>query len=122
MSSCEAVTLTAQCKSDILKMDIEFAEFEAMDGLSRDFPAAEGFELPIGQLMVEIHFFEGMDSKGYLEWWERLEARGLRPTWTEPNLLAVTLNFDGRSSPLLAEYTLVNVRDRRSIVFGGHTT
>ena len=107
--------------SDILKMDIEFAEFEAMDGLSRDFPASEGKELPVGQLMIEIHFFNGLDAKGYLEWWERLEARGMRPTWTEPNLLAVTMNLAGDKSPILAEYTLLNVRDRRSVVFGGHT-
>lgn len=35
-------------------MDIEFAEYESMDDLSRDFPIEEGFELPIGQLMIEI--------------------------------------------------------------------
>jgi len=102
---------------DILKMDIEFAEFEALDGMARDFPA----ELPVGQLLVEMHFFHALDAKGYLEWWERLEARGLRPTWTEPNLLAVTMNLNGDKSPTLAEYTLLNVRDRRSVVFGGNT-
>ncbi|KAG7121618.1 hypothetical protein HYQ45_014452 [Verticillium longisporum] len=103
---------------DILKMDIEFAEFEAMDGLSDDFPLAQGLELPIGQLMVEIHFFNGFTSKNYLDWWERLEARGLRPTWTEPNLLAVTLNLAGDKDPILAEYTLINAHDKRNIIFG----
>lgn len=53
-----------------MKMDIEFAEFEAMDGLGKDFPIEQGLELPIGQFMVEIHFFNGMDSKNYLQWYE----------------------------------------------------
>lgn len=55
---------------DILKMDIEFAEFEAMDGLNRDFPAEQGLEFPIGQFMVEAHFFNGLDAKTYLQWYE----------------------------------------------------
>ena len=29
--------------------------------------------------MVEIHFFNGLTAEKYLQWWERLEARGLRP-------------------------------------------
>lgn len=102
---------------DVLKMDIEFAEFEGMDGLSRDFPVESGYELPIGQLMVEIHLFNGrIDAKTYLQWWERLEARGLRPVWTEPNLLAVTLNINGDKNPNMAEYTLINVHDKRSLL------
>lgn len=103
---------------DILKMDIEFAEFEAMDGFGEDFPIRAGEELPVGQLMIEIHFFNGMTSSGFLDWWERLESRGLRPTWTEPNLLAVTLNL-GNKDPLLAEYTMINVHDSKNVVFGG---
>lgn len=43
----------------------------------------------------------------------------MRPTWTEPNLLAVTLNLDGNKNPTLAEYTLINAHDRRSMIFGG---
>ncbi|KAH8899186.1 hypothetical protein GQ53DRAFT_801783 [Thozetella sp. PMI_491] len=106
--------------SDILKMDIEFAEFEAMDGLSYDFPASRGMELPIGQLLVEIHLFGGrITTEEYLDWWERLEARGLRPAWAEPNLLAVTLNNNGDKNPNMAEYVLINVRDSRSAIFGG---
>lgn len=94
-------------------MDIEEAEFEAIDGLMADFASGE---FPIGQLMVEIHFFTVRNSKTYLDWWERMEARGLRPTWTEPNLLAVTLGFE---YPQLAEYTLVNVDDRNNVLFHG---
>ncbi len=49
-------------------MDIEFAEFEAMDGLSADFPIDAGMELPVGQLMVEIHLFAQQTAAGYLKW------------------------------------------------------
>ncbi|KAK1996485.1 hypothetical protein LX36DRAFT_580241 [Colletotrichum falcatum] len=100
---------------DILKMDIEFDEFLAMEGLHRDFPITAG-ELPIGQLMVKIHFFHGLTAFHYLDWWGRLESRGLRPTWTEPNLLAITLNL-GNKDPLLAEYTLINVHDSKNVLF-----
>ncbi|KAK1961950.1 hypothetical protein LY78DRAFT_275829 [Colletotrichum sublineola] len=100
---------------DILKMDIEFAEFEAMEALHKDFPITTG-ELPIGQLMVKIHIFNGLTAFQYLDWWERLESRGLRPTWTEPNLLAITLNL-GNKDPLLAEYTMINVHDSKNVLF-----
>jgi hypothetical protein len=45
----------------------------------------------------------------------------MRPSWTEPNLLAVTLNNNGDHNPNMAEYTLINVKDRRSILLGGLT-
>ncbi len=62
-------TLTPTACSDILKMDIEAAEFDAMDGLSRDFPASAGKEFPVGQYMVEIHFFPGDKNAGsFLKW------------------------------------------------------
>jgi hypothetical protein len=48
--------------------------------------------------------------------WERLEERGLRPAWTEPNLLAVTMNVNGDKDPNMAEYTLINVHDKRSVL------
>jgi hypothetical protein len=122
-------------------MDIEFFEFDAMDGMMRDFPVEAGYELPVGQFMVEIHLMPGrMDAPGFVQWyvkpvqlaliyllgsdnkssctrWERLEARGLRPAWTEPNLLAVTVNYTGNKDPNMAEYTMINVKDRRNVIF-----
>ncbi|ELR09079.1 hypothetical protein VC83_05408 [Pseudogymnoascus destructans] len=105
---------------DILKMDIEYAEFASLSSLDRAFPEGEGFELPIGQLMVELHLFghEEMTAYNFLQWWETLEARGLRPVWTEPNLLYTTMRIE-RGDPRLAEYTLVNIKDRRSVLFKG---
>jgi hypothetical protein len=114
-SISELMKMNGHTYIDILKMDIEYYEFETMDGLMNDFPSSAGYELPIGQLMVEIHFFNHHTASDYLAWWERMEARGLRPTWTEPNLLAVTLGNPG--DPLLSEYTMLNVKDKRNVVF-----
>lgn len=90
--------------SDILKIDIEYAEFDAMSALDVH-TKRPGQDFPIGQILIEIHLFENqgaMDTTGFLAWWEALENRGLRPAWTEPNLLAVTLRL-GDGFPRLAE-------------------
>ncbi|TRM55157.1 hypothetical protein BD626DRAFT_357997, partial [Schizophyllum amplum] len=44
----------------------------------------------------------------FLGWWERLEAAGLRPFWTEPNL--VYQNYNKQASSDLAEYSFLNIR------------
>jgi hypothetical protein len=97
-------------------MDIEYAEFASLTSLSNAYPA----EFPIGQLLVELHLFgnKGITSGDFITWWESLEERGLRPTWTEPNLLAVTLHLED-SMPRLAEYTLLNTKDSRNVLFEG---
>ena len=71
--------------------------------------------------MMQKRSREAVESNRYLALfrWERLEARGFRPTWTEPNLVAVTMNVNGDKNPNMAEYTLLNVYDPRSITFGG---
>ncbi|KAF6811786.1 hypothetical protein CSOJ01_05514 [Colletotrichum sojae] len=101
---------------DILKMDIEGSEYASMDALSEDFPISAGEDLPIGQFMVEIHLWNGVTSDMYLDWWERLESRGLRATWTEPNLLSVTLSTSNKD-PVFAEYTMINAKDKRNVLF-----
>ncbi|GKT44360.1 uncharacterized protein ColSpa_04541 [Colletotrichum spaethianum] len=100
---------------EILRMGIEFAESQALDGMHRDFSSAAGKEQPIGQLIVELHLYtsNGITSKVFLDWWGRLEARGLRPAWTEPNLLAVTLSALNKN-PMMAEYTKVNIHNSRN--------
>lgn len=102
---------------DILKMDIEGSEFEALDSLSDAFPVEKGLELPIGQLLIEIHFKVHETAQRYLEWWEKLEARGLRAIWTEPNVLGITYNIMNGSSLMALEYTFLNTHDRRSCIF-----
>ncbi len=98
---------------DVLKIDIEGAEFESMSSLVKSFGRKE---VPVGQVMIEIHLEDGkITTDEFLSWWEDLEEVGFRPVWTEPNLLVTSLPFwDGL--PRFAEYTLINTRDSKNIL------
>lgn len=117
---------------DILKIDIEAAEFSALDALIDAYPAASsgsrvfqgskegesrsGGGLPFGQLQLEIHIYRNTAHEAFdkfLGWWNRLEKAGLRPFWTEPNL--VYANLDG-TRPDLAEYSFINIRGEHELV------
>lgn len=89
---------------DILKIDIEGAEFATLDSLMDAYPSAfnaqgardagiTGGGLPFGQLQLEIHArdSEYASFPRFQEWWEKMERAGLRPFWTEPNLVYVNL-------------------------------
>ena len=93
---------------DILKIDIEGAEFEALEALIDAYPSASssawdsdkgkggriGNGLPFGQLQLEVHVRDNGPWSyfpKFLLWWEKLEKAGLRPFWTEPNLVYVNL-------------------------------
>ncbi|KAH7028050.1 methyltransferase domain-containing protein [Microdochium trichocladiopsis] len=104
---------------DILKMDIEGYEFDAMRSIIDAFRRPPGTsiaqgggggpeagdpplsvleddglgEVPIAQLIVEIHLDPGRfaDTPAFMSWWEELEGAGFRATWTEPNLLVSTM-------------------------------
>lgn len=96
---------------DILKMDIEGFEFDALQSLVREYA---GQALPIGQLQVEIHLNEHIDGlPSFLKWWEGLEKGGLRPVWTEPNLLQITMKL-ADAMPRYAEYTFINAKNRHN--------
>jgi hypothetical protein len=75
---------------DIVKMDIEGDEFPVLTAFMDAF---KDQQLPIGQLLVEIHLFieDKPTVQSFAQWWERLESFGMRPFSSEPNLLAVTL-------------------------------
>jgi hypothetical protein len=86
---------------DFLKIDIEGGEFDALTAFL-DQRARDGLDLPIGRLQIEIHAREGHERFDYFaRWWESLEAAGLRPFWTEPNMVYV--NFVRGVRPELAE-------------------
>jgi len=91
---------------DILKVDIERWEFETLSALLKPY-LASGKPLPFGQLQLEIHIWD-MSFAEYLTWWETLEAAGLRPFWTEPNL--VYQNYNGEGTTDLAEYSFLNIK------------
>ncbi|TGO30401.1 hypothetical protein BPAE_0006g01440 [Botrytis paeoniae] len=106
---------------DILKIDIEGSEYTALDAFM-NFHDVEGGgdgKLPVGQVMIELHLVddEHVHFERFTKWWERLEKFGMRPTWFETNLLAVTLG-EGKTDPRCVEYVWVNVRDERSILLG----
>ncbi|KAH9176380.1 hypothetical protein EDB89DRAFT_2091859 [Lactarius sanguifluus] len=95
---------------DIFKIDIEGGEFDALTTfLSAHAAAAEGDVLPVGQLQLEIHSRGGHENFEYFaRWWPSLEAAGLRPFWTEPNLVYINLVRGVR--PELAEVSRFEVR------------
>ncbi|KAJ8079363.1 hypothetical protein PM082_021867 [Marasmius tenuissimus] len=90
---------------DILKVDIEGWEFGLLETLINPYMDA-GKPLPFGQLQLEIHAWD-KSFEYYLKWWEMLEDAGLRPFWTEPNLVYNNYN---RAKADLAEYSFLNVK------------
>lgn len=80
---------------DLIKMDIEGAEFDALTSLIESI-VEQGDNvnatLPFGQLLIEIHFMKeppGLtipnDLRSWMQWWSSLEAMGLRPVNNEDN-------------------------------------
>jgi hypothetical protein len=114
---------------DILKIDIEGSEYDALDALMDAFDGIQSASgssvIPIGQILIEIHLDDGINIENpYLggdvdfghfhKWWERLERMGMRPTWMELNLPAIV--FSGMK-PKFTEYVLVNARDKRNVLW-----
>ncbi|RDW92395.1 hypothetical protein BP5796_01789 [Coleophoma crateriformis] len=101
---------------DILKIDVEYAEFQALSTFELA-TRQPNMEFPIGQIIIEIHLFHGdgttVNGPLFLDWWASFEARGMRPTWAEPNLLTVTMKSEDEM-PRLAKYSWINVLDTRS--------
>lgn len=91
---------------DILKIDIEGWEFETMTDILKSF-SEKGLPLPFGQLQIEIHIWNKKFDY-FLKWWEGFEEAGLRPFWTEPNLVYV--NYADSRKPDLAEYSFLNIK------------
>ncbi|KAH9169072.1 hypothetical protein EDB89DRAFT_2073377 [Lactarius sanguifluus] len=56
---------------DILKIDIEGGEFDALTVFLSAHAAAEGDVLPVGQLQLEIHAREGHENFEYFARWRR---------------------------------------------------
>jgi len=100
---------------DILKIDIEGSEYGVLDAFM-DSCESSGV-IPIGQVMIELHLVDDkhVNFETFKKWWERLEGFGMRATWLEINLLAVTLG-EGKTDPRCVEYVWVNARDERSVL------
>lgn len=74
---------------DVMKMDIEGAEFEALTALMDSIEEAGGKTLPVGQLLIELHLIsqDGIPNtvQDLATWFERLEHLGMRPVFNEHN-------------------------------------
>lgn len=102
---------------DILKIDIEGAEYEALDSFMEFCERENGGVMPVGQVMIELHLVDdrNVGFERFMKWWERAEALGMRPVLLEVNLLAVTLG-ESKTDPRCVEYVWVNARDERSVL------
>ncbi|KAG8929810.1 hypothetical protein FRC01_003733, partial [Tulasnella sp. 417] len=99
---------------DLVKIDLEGWEFAALVPL---FEAYRELPLPFGQLQLEIHANE-MPLDKVLEWWELLEASGLRPFHAEPNLIYTNINRG--NLPTIVDYSFINIRGEHAFI-ANHT-
>ncbi|KAF4989037.1 hypothetical protein FDECE_14828 [Fusarium decemcellulare] len=82
---------------DILKIDVEGAEFDALDSLISSLETSDHeayVPFPFGQLLMEVHIIpNGLDYTvphdiySWLNWWASLERHGLREVYAESNWL-----------------------------------
>ncbi|KAH9054313.1 methyltransferase domain-containing protein [Lactarius vividus] len=104
---------------DVLKIDVEGAEFDTLTTFLATHKPLSPFSstiLPIGQLQIELHAWDDYEKFDFFhDWWAALETAGLRPFWTEANMVYVNYNPDGK--PRLAEYSFMNIRGNHSLVY-----
>ncbi|KAF9038155.1 methyltransferase domain-containing protein [Panaeolus papilionaceus] len=92
---------------DILKLDIEGREFDALTKMIKPYIASEK-PLPFGQLQVDIHLWN-VSFEEFLRWFEMLEEAGLRPFKMELDLVAQNYNsYDHKTSQ--ASFSFLNVK------------
>ena len=78
---------------DVLKVDVETSEFEALEAFFKPYIGPYAPPLPFGQLEIEIHAWSDLGNFAFFyRWWTMLESAGLRPFWTEPNLPHVRIS------------------------------
>lgn len=105
---------------DLVKMDIEGAEFDVLTSLIDSITMEGGYgniSAPFGQLLIEIHFMKEppgftipQNLDAWMKWWSSLENMGLRPVNNEDNWIGDVAH----GKPRFMEYTLINVLDHRN--------
>ncbi|KAL1582194.1 hypothetical protein WHR41_09186 [Cladosporium halotolerans] len=94
---------------DVMKMDIEGSEFEALAALMDSIEGTGAKTLPVGQLLIELHLIseDGVPStvQELVNWFERLEHLGMRPVFNEHNWIGDVSS--GR--PQYIEFTFINI-------------
>ncbi|KAF9141707.1 hypothetical protein BG015_001188 [Linnemannia schmuckeri] len=96
---------------DVLKIDIEGNEFDALNAMMDQFDV-----LPFSQMQIEIHLYDPMEKRKYfmkfVKFWERLEGHHLRPFWSELNTIVADLG----NCLSLSEYSFINIADRHRLL------
>ncbi|KAF7375763.1 hypothetical protein MSAN_00465900 [Mycena sanguinolenta] len=99
---------------DVWKIDIEGSEFRALKAVIESF---KGQPLPFGQMQIEIHVDFDPDHVNTIgefdEWWTMLEDAGLRPFWTELNVLDANIY---RRGPYVSEWSFINIRGKHALL------
>jgi len=88
-------TPTRHTHIDILKIDLEGWEFDALTTFllpDSDFSAQKPRVPPVSQMLLELHLWGGRDFTDLLNWWSTLERAGLRAVAREPNLVYQNYN------------------------------
>ncbi|KAJ7081833.1 methyltransferase domain-containing protein [Mycena belliarum] len=101
---------------DILKIDLEGAEFSTLVSIIAD---SREKPLPFGQLLLEVHigWSEDMTTVDHFaKWFERLERAGLRPYYFEVSMTDVNTL---RVEPAVAYWSFINIRGRHALVDDG---
>lgn len=102
---------------DILKVDIEGNEFPTFRHIiDKEFRNQQS--LPFGQLQIEIHLPSLGKEKlrlyyQFQEWYEQLEASGLRAFYSEPNPISA---IEANDHVRYYEYSFVNVKTSHFIL------
>ncbi|KAG0054625.1 hypothetical protein BGZ83_010753 [Gryganskiella cystojenkinii] len=105
---------------DVLKIDIEGYEYGVLDALLADPHFRQ--VLPFSQLQIELHLTdpdmsveEPKSFSRFLNWFQRLESRGLRPFWSELNMIpALMTHFD--IEMYYCEFSFLNIRGQHRLV------
>ena len=96
---------------DVLKMDIEGAEWPLLESWYR----VQNRTLPATQLLIEFHFTDGVDLESVVApVFERLTGDGYRVFATEPNYYC----GDGCCASKLVEYAFIKVSKHGHVVTG----
>lgn len=105
---------------DILKIDIEGAEFEALTSFINSVQSEHkrgdaNPTLPVGQLLIEVHFKKNAlgfnaphDLPSWMKWWASLESMGMRAVSNEHNWIGDAVF----GKPRFMEYTMINAADK----------
>ena len=113
---------------DILKIDIEGYEYEVLSTVLADLallsPHTQDKDriLPFSQLQIEIHLSSpNMDAhepasfSRFLDWFQRLEGWGLRPFFSELNMIPA-LSTQFQIGMDYCEFSFINIRGKHALV------